>query len=201
MHPTVLAHFKHVDPTIHALILTHGPDLTVLEKPHTRHYIRELCESIVSQQLSVKAARTIWLRTCEIVDWDSAESILATENTTLRACGLSHQKISYVKNIALAVQDATVRFEQLDAMNDEEVITELITIKGVGRWTAEMFLLFTLCRDDVFSTGDLGLRNAIDKAYQTQKISQSAAEELAKKWSPHRSIASRVLWRSLDNTP
>lgn len=199
MHPTVLDHFKHVDPIIYSLFTTHAQGLDELEKPHFTCYIRELCESIVSQQLSVKAARTIWLRSCEVVDWNNPESILSTDEKVLRACGLSHQKISYVKNIALAVQNSSVRFEKLDTMSDEDVIAELITVKGVGRWTAEMFLIFTLCREDVFSAGDLGLRNAIDRAYKTEKIGHSAAEELAMKWSPHRSIASRVLWKSLDN--
>jgi DNA-3-methyladenine glycosylase II len=202
MHQYIVDHFELNDRIIHGLVIQFREDLAEIQKPNPEAYLRELCESIVSQQLSVKAASTIWGRTHSVVsDWTNPNCILSVDDDTLRSIGLSYQKIGYVKNIALAVQENTLPMLNLDTLPDEGVIQTLTQVKGIGRWTAEMFLIFTLGRNDVFSPGDLGLRNAIDRLYGTHKISPGEAQALAEKWSPYRSIASRVLWKSLDTIP
>ncbi len=163
----------------------------------------ELIESIIGQQLSVKAADTITRRFKEAVgsDTPTAEQILAIDDDTLRAAGNSYGKIKYIKGICLAVINKEIDFDIFRSMSDEEVIAELIKLKGVGNWTAEMFLMFSLGREDVFSLGDLGLRNAVSKLYQIDRDNLVEIEKISLQWKPYRSLASRYLWKSLDNTP
>ncbi len=160
----------------------------------------DLIESIVSQQLSIKAADTIYTRFKKLFDdkkFPNAKDILATPDQAMRDCGISFQKISYIKSVADAFISDLIDSKKIKNMTDEEVIAALTQIRGVGKWTAEMILIFTLKRPDVFSVGDLGIRNAITKLYGiTDKI---AMEKLAEKWKPYRSTACWYLWRSLEN--
>jgi DNA-3-methyladenine glycosylase II len=170
----------------------------------------DLIESIISQQLSIKAADTIFgrfkalfhSRHPELVSgsqtlFPDPEHILSKSDDELRAVGLSYQKASYIKSIANTFATKQIDPSIIAHMQDEEVITELTKIKGVGKWTAEMILIFTLNRPDIFSIGDLGLRNAITKLYGITNRQEML--ELAATWAPNRSTASWYLWRSLEN--
>lgn len=197
-----IQHLSKVDPKFARLI-----EATKLEpqKKLRRSHLESLVESIVSQQLSVKAADTIYSRFLSIFPnkkFPKPEVILKTKDSKLRSTGLSFQKISYIKDVCGKVLAKEVKLNRLNYMSDEEVITELTKIKGIGRWTAEMFLMFSLMRPDVFSHGDLGLRNAIMKLYKLKTPpTEKQLERITKKWSPHRTTASRYLWRSLNNAP
>jgi len=173
--------------------------------PH-KNYYQELVESIISQQLSVKAAATILKRFKELFaeDFPSPESILATDIEELRAVGLSRQKAGYIKDLAARVLDGSVQFSHLDSLSNQEVIDELIQIKGVGVWTVHMFLLFCMGRLNVLPTGDLGIKNGIYKLYALpEKPTPEDIETVAlnNRWHPYESIASWYIWHSLDNTP
>jgi DNA-3-methyladenine glycosylase II len=159
----------------------------------------ELVESIISQQLSIKAADTIFGRFQALFGkkFPTPKQVLAMEDEKLRACGLSFAKISYVKSVANAFVSDLIDIEKIKKQTDEEVIAELTQIKGVGRWTAEMILIFTLKRPDVFSIGDLGLRNAITRLYGITERKEMLT--LSETWKPYRSTASWYLWRSLEN--
>lgn len=165
------------------------------------NYFTELLESIVSQQLSVKASDTIWKRFITLFPNGiiTVEAVIDIEDQKIREAGISWQKISYIKDLAKKSIESGILFEQFEIMSEEEIITELIKVKGIGRWTAEMFLMFSMQRPDVFSYGDLGLRRAIQKLYFLKKEpTQKQAEKIAQKWRPHRTLACRYLWKSLE---
>ena len=170
----------------------------------------DLIESIVSQQLSIKAADTIFARFKalfhtrhpELVSgsqtlFPEPEHILSKSDDVLRSAGLSYAKARYIKSIATVFANHEIDPKLIKGMQDEEVITELTKIKGVGKWTAEMILIFTLNRPDVFSIGDLGIRNAITRLYGI--TDQKEILKLSESWKPHRSTACWYLWRSLEN--
>jgi len=166
-------------------------------------YFYALVREIIGQQLSGKAADAIEKRFLALFSpgaFPNPEEILALSDEIIRNAGLSFSKISYIKNIARAVVEEKINFEEFDKLSDEEIITALITIKGVGRWTVEMFLMWTLLRPDVFSYGDLGLRKGMQKIYKLKKEpSAKRAAQISNRWKPHRSLACRYLWASLDN--
>lgn len=173
-------------------------------KPHfedrSNYLMRELIESVISQQLSIKASDTIFARFVGLFpngEFPTAEIILQTDDETIRSAGLSFAKVSYVKSIADAFLSDLIDVEKIRRQSDEEVISELTQIKGVGRWTAEMILIFTLKRPDVFSIGDLGLRNAITKLYGITDRKEMV--KLAETWKPYRSTACWYLWRSVES--
>ncbi len=175
-------------------------------KPHfedrSEFLMRELIESVISQQLSIKASDTIFARFVGLFpdgEFPTAEEILHMNDETIRSAGLSFAKVSYVKSIANAFVSDLVDIEKIRKQSDEEVIQELTQIKGIGRWTAEMILIFTLKRSDIFSIGDLGLRNAITKLYSISDRKEML--KLSENWKPYRSTACWYLWRSLENTP
>jgi DNA-3-methyladenine glycosylase II len=174
--------------------------------PH-KNYYQELVESIVSQQLSVKAARTIMKRFLELFPKDTfpaPDQILSKTVEEMRAVGLSRQKATYIQDLAVKVIEGMVRFNHLDALSNDEVITELTQIKGVGVWTVHMFLMFCMGRLDVLPTGDLGIKNGIYALYSLkEKPSPEEMEKIAKKnkWHPYESVASWYVWHSLDNKP
>lgn len=174
-------------------------------RPH-KNYYQELVESIISQQLSVKAAATILKRFRELFssDFPTPSEILEKDIEVLRAVGLSRQKASYIRDLAEKVEDGTVRFDHLDGLTNNEVIDELVQIKGVGIWTVHMFLLFCMGRLDVLPTGDLGIKNGIQKLYGFDtKPSPEDMERIAQEnnWHPYESLASWYIWFSLDNKP
>jgi DNA-3-methyladenine glycosylase II len=173
-------------------------------KPHfedrSKFLMRELIESVISQQLSVKAADTIFARFVGLFkekEFPTAEMILQMDDEKIRSAGLSYAKVKYVKSVANAFVSDLIDIEKIKKQSDEEVITELTQIKGIGRWTAEMILISTLKRPDVFSIGDLGLRNAITRLYGITDRKEMI--ELAETWKPHRSTACWYLWRSAEN--
>ncbi len=163
-----------------------------------------LLRAIVGQQLSTKAAATIHGRVLELFGGrdPAPQELLEADADALRACGLSGRKVEYVKDLAVHVLDGELELDRLDELGDEEVIEEIIAVRGLGRWTAEMFLIFHLKRPDVFSGGDLGLRRAIQLCHGLDAMpSPAEAVEIAQRWSPNRSLASIYLWESLANNP
>lgn len=166
---------------------------------------RALTSSIIGQQVSVHAARAIRGRFAAAQtghDFPTPEWIATAEDETLRGCGLSRNKVLAIRDLARHLNEKLIALEKFPAMSDEEIIAALIPVRGIGRWTAEMFLIFSLGRADVFAVDDLGLRNAIVKLYALEETPASTRmREIAAAWQPYRSVASWYLWRSLDNVP
>ena len=163
-----------------------------------------LLRSIVGQQLSTKAAATIYRRMLELFDGHAPtpEQLLAADPDAIRAAGLSRPKIAYLRDLALHVEEGTLELERLPDLPDEEVTAQLTAIKGLGQWTADMFLMFHLGRPDVLPVGDQGIRRAVQVEYRLRKLPDpKRLEKLAKPWRPYRTLACLYLWSSLDNTP
>ena len=161
-----------------------------------------LARSIVGQQISVKAAQAVWNRYESKVKNVTPHRTLKMHFMTLKACGLSRQKIFYLKSLAKAFINNEVNPNKWSNYSDEEIINELIKIKGVGRWTAEMFLIFNLCRPDIFPVDDLGLIKGICNCYNMRyPITKDHAIKISEKWKPYRSVATWYFWRSLDPIP
>jgi DNA-3-methyladenine glycosylase II len=174
-------------------------------RPHENYY-QELVDSIISQQLSVKAATAIEQRFRDMFDghFPSPKEILTKNLDELRAIGFSYAKGRYVQDLAQKILDNEVKFDKLDEMTNEEVIAELTVVKGIGEWTAHMFLMFCMGRSDVLPVGDLGIKNGVRALYGLKaapKVEDIA--KIAKKnhWHPYESIASWYDWQSLDNKP
>lgn len=172
------------------------------ERKSHKRYFEALCSAIIGQQLSTKAADTIRKRFIALfpkVKFPTAAQVLRKSDKSLREAGLSFQKISYIKSLAKLVEQGSIDFKRFKKMSDEEIIVTLTKVKGIGRWTVEMFLMFCLNRPDVFSHGDLGLKNAIKKLYKLDKdLHSKKYHHLVESWSPHRTIAARYLWASLN---
>jgi DNA-3-methyladenine glycosylase II len=166
-----------------------------------------LCASIMSQQLSTKVAKVIHQRFINLYEGKepTPEQIIATAPETLRAIGLSNAKTSYVQNVARFALEQGMDHRKLHKMDNEEVIEYLTQIKGVGRWTAEMLLMFALSREDVFAVDDLGIQNAMIALYKLDRADKKQFKEemlrISKKWSPYRTYACMYLWRWKDNPP
>ncbi len=163
-----------------------------------------LLRAIVGQQLSTKAARTIYGRVLELFGGKppSPAQLLEAGEEDLRAAGLSGRKVEYVRDLATHVLDGELELDRLEDLGDEEVIEEIVAVRGLGVWTAEMFLLFHLERPDVLSGGDLGIRKAIQIEYGLEEMpTPTKVIEIGEPWRPHRSLASLYLWESLANTP
>jgi DNA-3-methyladenine glycosylase II len=174
-------------------------------KQQKRVYLH-LCGSIMSQQLSVKVADIIWKRFLKLYDkHPTPEQIIATPFDTLRSIGLSNAKVNYIQNVARFAVEQGMEWKQLKKMSDEEVSQHLIQIKGVGRWTTEMLLMFALGREDVFAVDDLGIQNAMIKLYKLDSTDKKELKEkllhISKKWSPFRTYACLHLWNWKDNSP
>ena len=159
-----------------------------------------LVRAIVGQQISVKAAQAVWDRIVECVGPISPSALLKPDDGALRACGLSRQKVGYLRGIAKDPERCDP--VRLAALSDEDVLRELTAYKGVGEWTAQMFMIFTLCRPDVLSLKDIGLRRAVERHYADgQRLGDAEIESIAEVWRPWRSVATWFLWRSLDPIP
>ncbi|MFL5822734.1 MAG: DNA-3-methyladenine glycosylase family protein [Solirubrobacteraceae bacterium] len=173
-------------------------------RPPTDHY-GALVRSIIGQQLSTKAARSIYTRLTERFGGrtPTPAEVLADDPEELRAAaGLSRAKVGFLRSLAEHVLDGSLELERLDELPDEEVISELVAVKGLGVWTSHMFLMFHLGRPDVMAVGDLGLRNAVKRLYGLEALpAPSELETLSEPWSPHRTLACLYLWRSLDAVP
>ncbi len=163
-----------------------------------------LLRAIVGQQLSTKAARTIYGRVLELFDGSTPapEQLLEAEEADLRAAGLSGRKVEYIRDLASHVIEGELELDRLDELPDEEVVEEIVAVRGLGVWTAEMFLMFHLERPDVLSGGDLGIRKAIQVEYELEEMpAPTRVIEIGEPWRPHRSLASLYLWESLAATP
>lgn len=190
-------HFKKVDPLLFSLIqLTND-----MKIQHSSNYFLSLCREIMPQQLAGGAARAIFGRFKKLFPHGkiTPEIVLSLSDETIRGTGASWAKVKYIKDLAQCVKTKTIHLNKLHTLSDKEVLQELIKVKGIGPWTVEMFLMFSLGREDIFSYGDLGLRHAMQKLYKFKKeptIKQM--EKITSKWSPYRTYGALLLWRSID---
>jgi DNA-3-methyladenine glycosylase II len=161
-----------------------------------------LARAIVGQQISVMAAQSVWNRFAACVGEVTPQNVLLRERPLLRACGLSDRKTEYIADLAQHFANGAIHVHRWPQMSDEEIIAELVEVRGIGRWTAEMFLIFSLLRPDVYPLDDLGLQKAIRVAYfRGRKVALSTMRRLGERWRPWRSVATWYLWRSLDPVP
>jgi DNA-3-methyladenine glycosylase II len=197
------------DPTMAALIERMGK-LDIATRLRRRKEERPadaygaLLRAIVGQQLSTKAARTIYLRVLDLFGGTtpSPEQLLEASEEELRGCGLSGRKTEYIRDLARHVLSGELELDRLPDLDDEQVIEEIVAVRGLGRWTAEMFLLFHLQRPDVLSGGDLGIRKAIQIEYGLEEMpTPTRVVEIGEPWRPYRSLASLYLWESLAAVP
>jgi DNA-3-methyladenine glycosylase II len=197
------------DPKMAALIERIGPiDLETRLRRRSEERPADaygaLLRAIVGQQLSTKAARTIYLRVLDLFDGTtpSPERLLEAGEADLRGAGLSGRKVEYVRDLAQHVLDGELELDRLDDLSDEEAIEEIVAVRGLGRWTAEMFLLFHLGRPDILSGGDLGIRKAVQVEFELEEMpTPQRTVEIGEAWKPHRSLASLYLWESLAAVP
>jgi len=192
------AHFRRHDPTLHGVIRLIGPYTL---RPQ-RNRFAMLVRSIISQQISMAAARTIRERLETLVGDEGLQpaAIASLSPTQLRSVGLSKQKAAYISDLAHKVADGAVPLSRLGRMSDEAVIESLTTINGIGRWTAQMFLIFSLGRPDVFPIDDLGVRVALAQLYELgEKPSREELAEIGRRWSPFATVGSWYCWRYLDH--
>jgi DNA-3-methyladenine glycosylase II len=194
------------DPIMAGLIDACG---VLSSPPRTRadpeeHY-GALLHAVVNQQLSVKAGAAIYGRLLERFGGKppTPEQLLADDPEELRAAaGLSRSKVGFMRSLAEHILSGELELDRLDDLSDEDVMAELVAVKGIGEWTAHMFLMSHLHRPDVLAPGDLGIRRAIERAYSLEEIpDRETVERLAERWRPHRTLACRYLWRSLNNEP
>jgi len=192
-----LRHLRKVDPVLARFITDVGP-YRVARRPER---FQALVRAIVFQQLAGAAAQTIYQRFVTSFGnsrFPTPEAVFNAPEAQLRAAGLSRQKASYIKDLSNHVIEGTINFRRIRSMDDEEVITELTKVKGIGRWTAEMFLMFNLGRPDVLPVDDLGFQNAVKRAYRLRKHPNAKQlRRLGEKWRPFRSVAVWYLWQSL----
>ncbi|SFK28876.1 DNA-3-methyladenine glycosylase II [Nitrosomonas aestuarii] len=161
-----------------------------------------LARSIVGQQISVTAAESVWQKVINAVPDITPDTIHAAEEGLLRACGLSHRKITYLQDLSRHFREGMLDVSTWDALSDEALIAELIQVRGIGRWTAEMFLIFHMLRPDVLPLDDIGLQRAISQHYyDSEPVDKKIMQTLARSWQPWRSVATWYLWRSLDPLP
>lgn len=194
---TPAQYLASADPILGAVI----EKITLPKRAPAKNHFYALVRAIMRQQLSGRAADAIERKFLALFSLrlPAPAQILAMPDMTIRSAGLSFAKISYIKNVARASVEGDIAFDHLRTLSDEEIIAKLTKIKGIGEWTAEMFLMFTLGREDLFSYGDLGLKNAMQRLYKMRRHpSKQRALQIAKKWSPHRSLACRYLWASLE---
>lgn len=199
MQDKALAHFQSVDPALFSLSQKISIQYVPPRKPG--EYFVSLCREIIGQQLSGKVADVIFVRFEKLFSGITVtpQAVLKLPEDTLRATGMSWSKVRFIRDLAQKVISKSVLLDALAQLPDDEVICELTKVKGIGPWTAEMFLMFTLGREDVFSFGDLGLTKAIQKLHNMKKKpTRTQLEKITKKWSPYRTHAALILWKSLE---
>jgi DNA-3-methyladenine glycosylase II len=200
-----VAALRDADPVMARLIDEHGDVVRRdLRRDRPGDAYGALLRSIVGQQLSTKAARSIYGRLTEIFDGHAPTpgQLLAADPERIRAAGLSRAKVVYLRDLAQHVEDGTLELERLPELPDDEVSDQLTAVKGLGQWTADMFLMFHLRRPDVLPVGDLGIRRAVQTQYRMRKLPDAKRlERVARPWRPHRTLACLYLWSSLDNVP
>ena len=189
------------DPILRELMRAHGP-CRLAARLHTDPF-KALTRAIVGQQLSAKAAATIFSRFEALFDaFPTPVQVLAVSDDRLRGVGLSAQKLGYLRDLCRQITEGELPLDVLDRMDDEAVIENLTRVKGIGRWTAEMFLIFRLQRPDVLPVGDLGIVRAVQRAYKLRKApSPDRLTRIGEAWRPYRSVACWYLWASLNNEP
>ncbi len=195
----ILEHFQKNDPRLYSYFVKAGK-IKSLKKASPDDYFRRLCKDIINQQLSDKVGDIIFLRFEQLFSGEiiRPEDVLSLADDKIRAVGMSNSKVRYIKNLAEAVLSKDLPLDLFDSMPDEEIIDCLTKVKGIGPWTAEMFLMSSLGREDVFSYGDLGLKNALKKIYGFKnEPTKKEVEELISRWSPYKTYAALVLWASL----
>jgi DNA-3-methyladenine glycosylase II len=195
-------HLTHHDPIL-APVISQAGLCTI--RPHHQYYAK-LIDSIISQQLSVKAARSIEQRFKALFESESPDPVVLLETPTeaLRSAGLSNAKVRYIRDLAEHIIDGKLVFDRFESLNNDEIITELTAVKGIGDWTAHMFLMFCMGRLDILAIGDLGIRNGIQALYGFEDTpTPSEVTELAEKyqWHPYETVACWYMWRSLDTKP
>ncbi len=196
-HRRILNHFGERDPKIARVIQAIGP----FRLKRNRNYFLVLCRSIVSQQISTAAAETIYSRFQKLFNGHAPtpERVAGLKDAPLRAAGLSRQKAAYLKDLSRRFLDKTIRPHQLNYLDNEEIIGQLTRVHGIGRWTAEMFLIFSLNRLDVLPVDDLGLRVAVQNIYGMKtRPDAKRLRTIGKKWSPWETVATWYAWRSLN---
>lgn len=195
----VLNHFQKIDPILFSLAKI--VDIEQIKSRETEDYFHSLCNDIIGQQLAGKAASAISDRFNELFASERItpeETIKLTEET-IRNVGTSWSKARSIKGLAQEVVDGTLNLRDLRRLDDWQVVENLTKVKGIGPWTAQMFLIFTLGREDIFSHGDLGLKKAMVKLYSlNENTTQDEIEEITKKWSPYRTYACQMLWNYSD---
>ena len=202
--PEGIAHLRGADPVLRELIDSVG-ELRDRRAGRPQDHYGSLVRSIVGQQLSTKAARAIYARLTERFGGrpPTPDEVLATDPEELRAAaGLSRAKVGFLRSLAEHVLDGTLELDRLEQLSDEGVIAELVAVRGLGVWSAHMFLMFHLERPDVLAVGDLGIRRAVMQRYGLQTLPGPAElETIAEPWRPHRTLACLYLWQSLDAAP
>jgi DNA-3-methyladenine glycosylase II len=183
------------DPVMSAIMKRH-PKVFMMRRSEP---FMTLARAICGQQISVKAAQSVWNRVCECVGDITPQNVLNRKRPQLRACGLSDRKVEYIADLAQHFVDGKIHPHRWPEMEDEAIIAELVDVRGIGRWTAEMFLMFNLLRPDVFPLDDLGLQKGIRLSYRKKSLKSMRA--LGETWRPWRSVATWYLWRSLDPLP
>lgn len=196
----IRSHFKKQDPVIYKVMVKMDFEFSVKPKPST-NFFAKLCREIITQQLASKAATAIRNRFTDLFPNKEIvpERVLVRTDQELRDVGMSWAKVAYIKDLAQKTKNKEIVLEKLVDLDDEAVVLELTKVKGIGRWTAEMFLMFTLGREDVFSHGDLGLKKAIMKLYRFQDTpTEAEVEKIVKRWSPYKTYGCLALWSLFD---
>ena len=196
--PQACKHLSAKDRVMRKLILAH-PAMPLQSRGDA---FATLARSIVGQQISVKAAQSVWTRLMELVGAASPAAVLALKSEHMRLAGLSARKVEYLHALATSFAEGPLGSSDWDSASDEDIVQQLVAIRGVGRWTAEMFLIFHLHRPDVLPLDDVGLVNGISRAYYSgEPVSRSDVRELARAWSPYSTVATWYIWRSLEAAP
>lgn len=201
MDKKILLHFKHSDPILYSVFSKIQLPSKLVPRP-PKKYFSSLCSIIVGQQLSGRVADVIFSRFQKLFPKGeiTPKKLLKIALNQLRKSGLSGSKSRYLRDLADKVENGGLILSQLSTLKEEELTTELTKVVGIGPWSAEMFMIFTLGREDIFSTGDYGLKKAIGKIYSPNKeLTAKRLQTISAKWKPYRSYASLVLWRYLDN--
>ncbi len=188
--------FKHLekDEVLSFLIKRFGDKITLKDR-YESNFAKAISLLIIEQQVSFKAAIRIKERFLKLITGKSNDEVIRIKNEEMKKVGLSKRKVEYIKNTYLFFDKYKVEFEYL---NENEIVKELSKIKGVGKWTAEMFLIFILFKENIFSKGDLALINSIKKNYKKEKLSDIDLEKIVEKWSPYKTTASLLLWKSIE---
>ena len=199
MRQQIREHFSQADPVLSKLIDQVSEIEDLLSRDSSQFFV-SLCDEIISQQLSGKVATVIFERFKNLFKGEviTPYLVLKLSHEQLRSTGMSNAKARFIKDLSEKVLSGELDLVNIIALENSQVVEQLTKVKGIGPWTAEMFLMFTLGREDIFSHGDLGLKNAIKKIYQLDSPTKEEIEKIVSKWSPFKTYACRILWKSLE---